>query len=80
MDRQVRLVAGAITLLAVVISWLVPKTKWIAGGVGAGLTYSALTNTCAMAAILGKLPYNRGKACDIAGVLDSLNQDLDLTR
>ena len=80
MDRQVRLAAGAITLLAIVISWFVPKTKWIAGGVGAGLTYSALTNTCAMAAILGKLPYNRGKACDIAGVLDGLNQDLDLTR
>ena len=74
MDRQVRLVAGSIVLLAAVIGAFVPVAAWIAAAVGAGLTYSALSNTCAMASLLGRLPYNRGKACDIAGVLDELNQ------
>jgi len=75
MDRQVRLTAGSLVLGAIGASLAIPKAKWIAGGVGAGLTYSALSNTCAMAAVLAKLPYNQTDACDIAGVLDSLNEE-----
>jgi hypothetical protein len=33
--------------------------------VGAGLTFAALTNTCAMGMMLAKLPYNRGASCDL---------------
>lgn len=73
MDRQVRLVAGTIAAAAVAASTVVPGAKWIAGGVGAGLAYSAASNTCAMAAVLARLPYNRTDQCDIAGVLDQLN-------
>ncbi len=76
MDRQVRLVAGALTLAAVAVSIVVPKTKWIAGAVGAGLAYSAVSNTCAMAAVLSKLPYNRSDNCDIQGVLADLNREV----
>lgn len=72
MDRQVRLVAGSLVLSGIVASTLVPKAKWLAGGVGAGLTYSALSNTCAMATMLGKLPYNQADGCDIEGVLRDL--------
>ena len=75
MDRQVRLVAGSLVLAGVAASLAVPGAKWIAGGVGAGLTYSAVSNTCAMAAVLGKLPYNRTDKCDIAGVLAGLRQE-----
>lgn len=75
MDRQVRLTAGSIAVVAVVLSTIVPGLKWLAAGVGAGLTYSAISNTCTMAALLGRLPYNKGKACDIAGVLDALNRE-----
>ncbi|NOX30385.1 MAG: rhodanese-like domain-containing protein [Actinobacteria bacterium] len=75
MDRQVRLTAGSLVLGAIGASLAIPKAKWIAGGVGAGLTYSALSNTCAMAAVLSKLPYNQTDACDIAGVLDSLHEE-----
>jgi len=32
-----------------------------------------LTNTCAMATVLSKLPYNKTDRCDIAGVLAELN-------
>jgi rhodanese-related sulfurtransferase len=77
MDRQVRLAAGSIALAAVAASTVVPGAKWLAGGVGAGLTYSALSNTCAMAAVLGKLPYNQTDNCDIAGVLADLETDTE---
>lgn len=72
MDRQVRLVAGSIALTGVAVSTVVPRAKWIAGAIGAGLTYSAISDTCAMATALSKLPYNRTDPCDIAGVLDEL--------
>lgn len=74
MDRQVRLVAGAISLVGILASIFVPKAKWIAGGVAAGLTFSAVSNTCAMGTALAKLPYNRSDDCDIEGVLSELRQ------
>ena len=72
MDRQVRLVAGSISLVGILLSIFVPKAKWIAGGVATGLTFSAVSNTCAMGNMLAKLPYNRGRGCDIEGVLTEL--------
>ena len=72
MDRQVRFVAGIFAIVAVVASIFVPGLEWIAAGVGAGLAYSAVSNTCAMAAVLAKLPYNRTNACDITGILEEL--------
>ncbi|MDH3705529.1 MAG: rhodanese-like domain-containing protein [Acidimicrobiia bacterium] len=72
MDRQVRLVAGSLVLASVVASLAVPQTKWLAGAVGAGLTWSALSNTCAMANVLGKLPYNQGAGCDVDAVVAEL--------
>ncbi|MBT5754552.1 MAG: rhodanese-like domain-containing protein [Acidimicrobiaceae bacterium] len=72
MDRQVRFVAGTFAIVAVVASIFVPGLEWIAAGVGAGLAYSAVSNTCAMAAVLAKLPYNRTNACDITGTLEEL--------
>lgn len=47
-------------------SAVAPQARVIAGAVGAGLVYSAASNTCAMAAILGRLPYNRSATCDVA--------------
>ena len=75
MDRQVRLVAGSLALAGIAVSTVVPGAKWIAAGVASGLTYSAVSNTCAMTAVLDKLPHNRTDKCDIAGVLDALNQE-----
>tara|TARA_B110000483_G_C17939286_1_gene443939 strand:+ start:92 stop:703 length:612 start_codon:yes stop_codon:yes gene_type:complete len=74
MDRQVRLVAGSISLLGIVASLVAPKAKWLAGGVAAGLTFSAVSNTCAMGNALGKLPYNKGRGCDIDAVLTEMRQ------
>ncbi|MFW2381070.1 MAG: rhodanese-like domain-containing protein [Acidimicrobiales bacterium] len=75
MDRQVRLVAGSLALAGVLASAVIPGAKWIAAGVAGGLTYSAVSNTCAMAALLGKLPYNQTDNCDIPGVLAELKRE-----
>lgn len=72
MDRQVRLVAGSLVLASIVTSAALPPARYVAGLVGAGLTFSALTNTCGMAMALAKLPYNRGTSCDLGAVLDQL--------
>lgn len=74
MDRQVRLVAGSLVVAGTVASTVVPGAKWLAGAVGTGLSFSAVSNTCAMAAMLGKLPYNQTDNCDIQGVLSDLNR------
>lgn len=64
-ERQVRLVAGALVAGSIAASAFVPKAKWVAGGVGAGLTIAALTNTCAMGSLLMRLPYNRPAECGV---------------
>ena len=72
LERQVRLVAGSIVLTSVVSSVAVPKAKWIAAAIGGGLTYAAVSNTCAMATVLSKLPYNRGAETDAAKLVSKL--------
>ena len=71
MDRQVRLVAGSMVLAGVVAGIWFPPARGLAGFVGAGLTWSAISNTCTMAAVLSKLPYNQA-SCDMDAVLDEL--------
>lgn len=60
LDRQVRLVAGTLVLTGLVAGLRAPRARLLSGLIGAGLTLSALTNTCAMGRILSTLPYNRG--------------------
>jgi hypothetical protein len=72
LERQVRLVAGSIVLSSVVGSVAVPRLKWLAAAIGAGLTYAAVSNTCAMGTALSKLPYNRVATSDANTVLSQL--------
>ncbi|MGA9749047.1 MAG: rhodanese-like domain-containing protein [Nocardioides sp.] len=72
LERQVRLVAGSIVASSVAASVLVPRLKWIGAGVGGGLVFAAVSNTCMMGNMLSKLPYNRGPACDIDQALTRL--------
>jgi hypothetical protein len=53
-------------------SRIAPKLMWPAAGVGGGLTFAALSNTCAMGMLLSKLPYNRGATCDAQTVVAQL--------
>ncbi|MGW3352747.1 rhodanese-like domain-containing protein [Nonomuraea rubra] len=59
MERQVRMVAGGIVLAGVAGSVVWRPATWVAGAIGAGLAFSALTDTCAMARALSVLPWNR---------------------
>ena len=59
LERQVRFVAGAIVLLSILASIVFPPARYVAGFVGAGLVFAAVTNTCGMAMVLSRLPYNR---------------------
>lgn len=72
LERQVRLVAGSIVLSSVLGSIAVPKLKWVAAAIGAGLSTAALTNTCAMGMLLARLPYNRGATCDAQTIVGQL--------
>lgn len=72
LERQVRLVAGSIVVLSILASVVLPGLKWVAFAIGSGLTIAALTNTCLMATMLAKLPYNRGPACDAESVVAQL--------
>ncbi|KSZ58507.1 sulfurtransferase [Rhodococcus pyridinivorans KG-16] len=74
LERQVRLVAGSLVLSSVLGSIAVPKLKWLAAGIGGGLTFAALSNTCAMGMLLSKLPYNRGASCDAQSIVAQLVQ------
>ena len=80
LDRQVRGVAGGIVLASIIASLKLPAARFVAGGVGFGLTFAALTNTCAMGNLLGRLPYNRGPECDLDAALASLSSDSPLDR
>lgn len=76
LERQVRLVAGSIVAASVLGSTQVPKLKWLAGAIGSGLTFAALSDTCAMGSALSRMPWNRGTTDpDVAEILSSLRQD-----
>lgn len=60
MDRQVRMTAGSLVLLGTLAGQLIhPRLGLFAGAIGAGLTYSALSDSCAMASVLSRMPWNR---------------------
>lgn len=75
MERQVRLVAGLLVLTGVVASTAYEPLKWLAGFVGGGLTVAAITNTCAMARVLGLLPHNRTPKSDVSTMLTALTSE-----
>ena len=70
MNRQVRGVAGALVMVFVLLGMFVWKPfGFLAFGVGFGLFFSALSNSCGMAMLLTRLPYNRSVTCDVRQVL-----------
>jgi rhodanese-related sulfurtransferase len=66
LERQVRLVAGLIMLVGVVLAITI-NFKWIylSGFIGLGLTFAGLTDICAMGALLAKMPWNRARVCAV---------------
>lgn len=60
LERQARAVAGAATLLSLLLAWLVhPYFLAIAAVIGVGLIFSGITNICGLSMLLARLPWNR---------------------
>lgn len=60
LQRQVQIVAGSLILLGTLLGAFVsPWWLLLSGFVGAGLTFAGLTDTCGMAMLLARLPYNQ---------------------
>lgn len=65
--RQVQLIIGAGVLLGSILAYLVhPAFVGIAAFFGAGLVFAGATGTCGLAAVLARMPWNRGGACGTA--------------
>jgi rhodanese-related sulfurtransferase len=64
LERQVRIAAGSLVLLGVVLGWLVhPYFVGLSAFVGAGLVFAGVTDTCGMGMLLARMPWNtRGSA------------------
>ena len=59
-ERQVRIVAGSLVLLGVILSLNVaPAFIWLSAFVGGGLVFAGVSNTCMMGLLLAKMPWNR---------------------
>ncbi|MFF0836197.1 MULTISPECIES: rhodanese-like domain-containing protein [unclassified Streptomyces] len=73
MERQVRLAAGSAVLLGLALGEFVhPAFRLLSAGIAGGLVFSAVTNTCGMAALLAKLPHNRPRQADLETTLARL--------
>ena len=60
LERQVRIVAGLIVLVASLLGIFVhPYFAGVSAFVGAGLTFAGVTDTCGMAMVLAKMPWNQ---------------------
>ncbi|UUU26729.1 rhodanese-like domain-containing protein [Streptomyces sp. DSM 40750] len=72
MERQVRFTAGALVLVGLGLGLLHPAWQLLSAGIAGGLVFSAVTDTCGMAAILARLPHNRPRAADLDATLTAL--------
>jgi rhodanese-related sulfurtransferase len=60
LERQVRIAAGSLVLLGAILGAFVhPGFLALAAFVGAGLIFAGVTDTCGMALLLAKMPWNR---------------------
>ena len=69
LERQVRFAAGLLVSTGALLAWLVhPGFIALAGVIGAGLVFAAVTDTCGMAMILARMPWNQrgGKNGNVA--------------
>lgn len=64
LERQVRIAAGALVVLGSALAWFV-HPAWLAlpAFVGAGLVFAGVTDTCGMAMLLAKMPWNQTGSC-----------------
>jgi rhodanese-related sulfurtransferase len=63
LERQVRFAAGGLVLTGSVLAFAVDP-RWLAlpAFVGLGLVFAAATDTCGIARVLARMPWNRGSS------------------
>jgi rhodanese-related sulfurtransferase len=60
LERQVRIAAGALVLLGVLLGWLIhPGFFALSAFVGAGLVFAGATDWCGMGLLLARMPWNQ---------------------
>jgi rhodanese-related sulfurtransferase len=60
LERQVRIAAGFLVLVGAVLAMVVhPYFAGLSAFIGAGLMFSGITDTCGMAMMLARMPWNR---------------------
>lgn len=75
LERQVRIAAGALTASGGILALLVnPLFALVPAMVGSGLVFAGVTDTCAMAMGLARLPYNRSAGCDVDTMVRALKE------
>ena len=62
LERQVRITAGALVLTGIVLGFAVnPSLFYLSAFVGAGLVFSGITDTCPMAMLIARMPWNQSR-------------------
>ncbi|MGB3683076.1 MAG: rhodanese-like domain-containing protein [Rubrobacteraceae bacterium] len=75
MERQVRIAAGGMAALGGLLALTVNRRFGVLPAfVGSGLLFAGVTDTCGMAAVLSKLPYNRAASCDVDAMVSALKE------
>ncbi len=60
LERQVRIAAGSLALLGSLLALFVhPYFAALSAFIGAGLVFAGVTDTCGMALLLGRMPWNQ---------------------
>lgn len=60
LERQVRIAAGSLVLIGVVLGFTVhPWAFGLSGFIGAGLVFAGVTDWCGMGLLLARMPWNR---------------------
>lgn len=73
LERQVRIVAGGIAFVGGLLALTVNRLFGIVpAAIGGGLVFAGLTDTCVLAMLLAKLPYNRSASCDVDAMVQAL--------
>lgn len=79
LERQVRIVAGGLAAIGGVLALVVnPWFAALPAFIGSGLVFSGVTDTCTMAMVLAKLPYNRPPASDVRLMIRELTAGRNL--
>lgn len=73
LERQVRIAAGTLAAVGGILALAVnPLFAVLPAFVGSGLVFAGVTDTCGMAMLLSRLPYNRPASCDVEAMVSAL--------